>query len=97
MGTSGSKTKEENTQVDMRLDHQVAQAGAQMTGTISIKIGKSDQKMLEQFTAGAIVEVIFNGEERVFWAPGYSHDPERRTQKQLTHGDKRRESYRVIF
>jgi len=30
--------------------------------------------MLEQFTAGAMIELTFRGEERVFWAQGYKHD-----------------------
>jgi hypothetical protein len=80
----------------VKLDRPVAQAGSVLKGKVCLKMGNSDQKMLEQFTAGAMVELAFRGDERVFWAQGYSHNPENRTAKLLTNGQKRREAMRNL-
>jgi hypothetical protein len=79
----------------INFDRPVAQAGSTLKGTIQIKIGTSDQKALEQFTAGAVVELTLRGQEKVFWAQGYHHD-ENATRKKLTHGDKRRENLKNL-
>ena len=50
------------------LERPVAQAGSLLKGAIQLRIGNADQKLLEQFTAGAFVELTFRGHERVFWA-----------------------------
>lgn len=47
---------------------------------------------MEQFTSGAMFELTLRGDEKVFWANGYSHNPSNPTQKNLTQGDKRREA-----
>lgn len=72
------------TNMYMKFERPVQQAGTIMNGSICLKIGSADEKMLEQFTSGAMFELTLRGDEKIFWANGYSHNPSNPTQKTLT-------------
>jgi hypothetical protein len=49
------------------------------------------------FTAGAVIELQLFGEEHTYWALGEKHRSEVTNPKSMVHGDKRRESQKILI
>lgn len=71
MGGKSSKQSGTQTEVDIILGREVSQAGAALRGTVKIKIGSAQVKLLEGFESGALIKVNLSGFQRIFWAQGH--------------------------
>ena len=73
----GSSSKSSKTEVVVKLNREVFQAGAFLNGQVEIKIGADDVKAFTKFTQGGLVELQLFGCERTFWVKGQKHDTKR--------------------
>ena len=46
-----------------------------MKGSISLVMGQAQSQLFKKFNQGGVIAIRLVGEEKIFWAPGYEHDP----------------------
>ena len=99
MGSSeSSEKKATQTEIKIHLDRTCQQAGSAIKGKVSLVMGQAQGSLFKKFNQGGVLSIRLVGEEKIFWAPGYEHDPQApKAVKHLVDGNSRRESNRLII
>ena len=91
-----NKTAVTQTTVKIIIDRECQQAGAAIRGNVSLQLGEAQRSLFRNFDQGAVLVLVLEGVEKVFWAKGVDQTADRPKLKHEVAIHLRRDFARIL-